>query len=707
MDWFAQHITPHAMALIADFFEEGLFFIDADARILKTNAVFRKTLGYDEADIEGMVLTDILAQRDILAGGTLEKHESIFAFKLYYFDSASRQPLHLTLLDKTGGRVPVILRTLIFPDNETGQLYGLGIATWEKPALEQAGSGDAARDAVRVWELEQNYQNILKSSGDAIVITDFNGWIVDVNDAFLAMVGYGGQAELEGKYLLEFVPMVEGDFPCSTGETITVTKPWQDRHVEYINMLFETGMVKFESYVVHRDGTHIPIDATMTILFDQRGERRGTVAIFKDVTDRIKTQQEVLRAKAFLENVFDTTGDGIYVTDSTGLIVRTNSAFRIFTGYTEEELIGKYAVDLLPDGVHGDVSQEGFDSMFGDGYFSQYEDVWQKKDGTLYPVEAKIAVLHNSRGEYDGLVGSLRDITERKQAEKALLGSKLFLENVFATAGDGIYVTDEKGNYRMVNQAFCDMTGYSRDELIGREAAVVLAARSGEYPDARALDAATMDESFSCFETTWQRRDGTAFSVELRVAMLETPGGEYAGMVGTVRDITLRKRMEEELRRSHDDLERKVQERTESLAEINAALRVLLSKRDEDKKALEDTMVHNINGLILPYLEKLKACRLDERQKTYVEIMEKNFNDLMAPFLKSDFNLLFTPMEIEVANLVRQGKSTKEISGILGICEKTVSFHRDKIRNKIGLKKSKVSLRSHFASGKQKKAGNQ
>jgi DNA-binding CsgD family transcriptional regulator len=164
--------------------------------------------------------------------------------------------------------------------------------------------------------------------------------------------------------------------------------------------------------------------------------------------------------------------------------------------------------------------------------------------------------------------------------------------------------------------------------------------------------------------------------------------------------------MEEDLRRSHEDLERKVRERTESLAEINAALRVLLNKRDEDKKALEDSMLQNVNGLIMPYLEKLKACRLDVRQKIYVDIMEKNFNDLIAPFLKSEFNLLFTPMEIQVANLVRQGKSTKEISAILSICEKTVSFHRDKIRNKIGLKKSKVSLRSHFASGKQKNAGN-
>jgi PAS domain S-box-containing protein len=705
MDWFEKNITANHVALVSDLLEEGLFFIDAEARILKTNAAFRKTLGYDEADVDGISMLDIFAHRESLAGGSPEKQNNIFSFRLYYFDLAAKQPLPLNLLDKAGRKVPVVLRTVIFDTPERRDLYGLGIASWEKPPAEHGVRNDAAREAERLWELEQNYQNVLKSSGDAIVITDFNGWIVDVNDAFLSMVGYDRSAEVEGKYLLEFVPMVEGDFSCSTGEIITITKQWQDRHVAFIDALFETGMVTFESYVVRRDGMHVPIDATMSMLKDQKGARRGTVAIFKDITGRIKIQQEVLRSKVFLENVFDTAGDGIYVTDSEGHIVKTNSAFRAFTGYAEEELLGKYAVELLPEGSHDEVSQEGFDRMFGDGYFSQFEDVWQKKDGTLYPVEAKLAVLFNSRGEYDGLVGSLRDISERKQAEKALLGAKLFLENVFATASDGIYVTDEKGQYRMVNQAFCNMTGYDRDELIGQDASMVLSALRGE-PDVESLEGADADESLSRFQTTWQRKDGTVFDVESRVAMLETPGGEYAGNVGTVRDITERKRMEEDLRRSHEDLELKVRERTESLAEINAALRVLLNKRDEDKKALEDSMLQNVNGLIMPYLEKLKACRLDVRQKIYVDIMEKNFNDLIAPFLKSEFNLLFTPMEIQVANLVRQGKSTKEISAILSICEKTVSFHRDKIRNKIGLKKSKVSLRSHFASGKQKNAGN-
>jgi PAS domain S-box-containing protein len=279
------------------------------------------------------------------------------------------------------------------------------------------------------------------------------------------------------------------------------------------------------------------------------------------------------------------------------------------------------------------------------------------------------------------------------------------LAQTVASARDCIAINDLEGHLLFANDAFLRTYGYGEEELRGQHVSIL------HPPDADPAFFANL--LASSLEDGWhgevmnRRKDGTVFSVDSRIAMLATSGGEYAGNVGTVRDITERKRMEEDLRRSHEDLERKVRERTESLAEINAALRVLLNKRDEDKKALEDSMLSNVNGLIMPYLEKLKACRLDERQKIYVDIMEKNFNDLIAPFLRSEFNLLFTPMEIQVANLVRQGKSTKEISGILSICEKTVSFHRDKIRKKIGLKKSKVSLRSHFASGKQNNAGNQ
>jgi DNA-binding CsgD family transcriptional regulator len=97
-------------------------------------------------------------------------------------------------------------------------------------------------------------------------------------------------------------------------------------------------------------------------------------------------------------------------------------------------------------------------------------------------------------------------------------------------------------------------------------------------------------------------------------------------------------------------------------------------------------------------VEKLKATTLDEKQKTFLEILEANLTDIISPFLKklSSQYLNLTPTEIQVANLIREGKATKEIAEILNISERAIEFHRNNIRDKLGLKKSKTNLRSYL-----------
>ncbi|HOO46961.1 MAG TPA: helix-turn-helix transcriptional regulator, partial [Deltaproteobacteria bacterium] len=102
--------------------------------------------------------------------------------------------------------------------------------------------------------------------------------------------------------------------------------------------------------------------------------------------------------------------------------------------------------------------------------------------------------------------------------------------------------------------------------------------------------------------------------------------------------------------------------------------------------------------LALPYVEKLRNTGLDDKQKTLLEILESNLNDIVSPFLKklSSQYLNLTPTEIQVANLIREGKSTKEIAEVLTISERAIEFHRNNIRDKLGLKKSKTNLRSYL-----------
>jgi len=108
----------------------------------------------------------------------------------------------------------------------------------------------------------------------------------------------------------------------------------------------------------------------------------------------------------------------------------------------------------------------------------------------------------------------------------------------------------------------------------------------------------------------------------------------------------------------------------------------------------------NVREMIEPYLEKLKKTKLDDMQKTYLGIIESNLNDIISPFVCGvSINLLnLTPTELQVANLVKQGKTTKEIASILNLSAKTIEFHRDNIRKKLGIKNRKINLRTHLLS---------
>jgi len=173
-------------------------------------------------------------------------------------------------------------------------------------------------------------------------------------------------------------------------------------------------------------------------------------------------------------------------------------------------------------------------------------------------------------------------------------------------------------------------------------------------------------------------------------------------------EIALHKKdMEKRLQEAHDLLEQRVEERTrelrlktENLEEMNTALKVLLKKREEDKNELEEKVIYNIKEMVMPFLEKLEKTRLDTRQRTYLEILDSNLEDIVSPFAKtlSTRYLNLTPSEIQIANLVKHGKTTKEIAELLSLSTRTIESHRDSIRKKLGIKNQKANLRTHLMS---------
>jgi len=162
---------------------------------------------------------------------------------------------------------------------------------------------------------------------------------------------------------------------------------------------------------------------------------------------------------------------------------------------------------------------------------------------------------------------------------------------------------------------------------------------------------------------------------------------------------------EESLRTERNRLEEMVQERTEelktrtmNLEDTNAALKTILKKREDDKNELEEKVLLNVKRMVQPYLEKLKATKLDSSQQTFAEIVEMSLEEIISPFghTLSTKYVNLTPKEVQIANLIKQGRSTKEIAEIFELSKRTIDAHRNHIRRKLGLKKRGGNLRTHL-----------
>lgn len=140
--------------------------------------------------------------------------------------------------------------------------------------------------------------------------------------------------------------------------------------------------------------------------------------------------------------------------------------------------------------------------------------------------------------------------------------------------------------------------------------------------------------------------------------------------------------------------------RIHALEEMNEALKILLERGDDEKKLLEDRIKSNVKELVIPYIEKLKVTGLNIEQQTYLEIIETTIKNVFSSFLQkiTSKQYHFTPKEIQVATLIREGKTTKQIADIMKVTRSAIGLHRHHIRNKLGLGKAKVNLRSYLLS---------
>ncbi len=257
---------------------EGMFFINPKGNFLRINPAFTDILGYTEEDLADKNFIHIVHKEDRVQKVT-------YAIRLHHFQRAEQSPIEMSLVNKQGELVPLRLRSAMIRDAAGEVTMAIGMIeplTGKKP--DAAPALDKADDE-KLWELEENYKYVLENSGDAILIADFTGHVVTVNAAMEHLLGFTAE-EMLGRHLIEMGPF-DGVFESTTGETVEIGEDYQNSQVERANELFQKGRVSnYDFYLFNKDSKVVPVEATIAILKDKNGERRGSICNFRDITQR-------------------------------------------------------------------------------------------------------------------------------------------------------------------------------------------------------------------------------------------------------------------------------------------------------------------------------------------------------------------------------------------------------------------------------------
>ena len=268
-----------------------------------------------------------------------------------------------------------------------------------------------------------------------------------------------------------------------------------------------------------------------------------------------------------------------------GEVVDWNPAAERIFGYTAEEAQDLVVWDLVPAAEQPDVERV-WRAQFNQkgGYFNCNSNV--TKDGRIILCEWHNTPLVDADGTVFGVISLAQDVTEREAAARAVQESKEFAENLIVSMQDGIVVFDAAGTTIQVNDAFCAMTGFSREELLGTDLPYPYWPPE-QYDALRTLFARTFQGVVDRYETVFQKKDGSRIPVVISPSTLRDKDGSVVSYVATVRDVTERKAAEDQLARERDLLEKifdaipvmiVVHDAAEGLLRVNRAFREIIGR---------------------------------------------------------------------------------------------------------------------------------
>lgn len=396
---------------------------------------------------------------------------------------------------------------------------------------------------------------------------------------------------------------------------------------------------------------------------------------------------------------------GIYVVQD-GKFRYANNNAASYAGYTLEKLTGKKSDSIVHPDDRDKVKKHAREMLRGESLSPHEFRIITKKGEIRWIIETVTSIFYQGK---PAILGNSMDVTEQRRIQEALRESERRLADIIEFLPDATFAIDKKGVVIAWNRAIEEMTGVKASQIMGK----------GDYeyslpfygirrpilidlilrPKTRLKHGYRFLKKKSdllIVETNVPKVKGKNAYLWAKASPLYNSKGKLAGAIESIRDVTDRKHAEEGVKKRGKELELK----THELKELNAALRVMVKCREDDKTELEERMLLNIKTLVLPYLDKLKRSRISAKDTVNINILESNLKDIVSPFarkLSTKYSNL-TSREIQIANFIKEGLTSKEIAEILNISPNSINIHRHRIRRKMGVTDNKHNLEAFLSS---------
>jgi len=417
-------------------------------------------------------------------------------------------------------------------------------------------------------ESEDKYRRLIETTGTGYVILDDQGHVLDANREYAQLAGWQEVEDILGHNVLEWTARHD-----------------LKRNASEVRKCIDQGFVRnLEIDYITPSGQFTPIEINATVLHSSGTLR--IVSLCRDITVRKQTDNELSHSFSLVQAALEATADGLLIVDQNGKIAGHNNQFADMWRIPEEileskddELVLNFVRDQLkkPDEFFNLIK-----TLYGQPN-SEHFDILEFKDERIFERYTRPQVVG---GVAVGRVWSFRDITERKRWEETLRESEGKYRHLFESLIDVYYRIDSEGKFVMVSPSFTKTFGYQIEEILGTNVRDLYV-----HPEERdrIIGVLLRSRVVDNFEVQLKRKGGSPLWVSLNARIDWNPKGKFLGVEGLARDITERKLSEEALQQSHDELERRVLERTTDLLAANENLRHEMEERLLAEEALSSS----------------------------------------------------------------------------------------------------------------------